>query len=178
MAAGVPRVRVWDPFVRLSHWGVAAAFGVAYFAHGGYLPVHRIAGYVITALVVLRVVWGFVGSPRARFADFVPGPRGLASYMGLLLRGREPRHIGHNPAGGVMIVVMLVLLAAVCGTGLVLDTPAFRDDRDFKEVHDLLTDAMLLCIALHLAGVALASWRHRENLVSAMFTGLKRGEDS
>ena len=173
MAARTSRVRVWDPFVRVFHWTLAAAFVVAYFSHGGYLAAHRLSGYAVTALVVLRVLWGFWGPTHARFADFVPAPRKLAAYLGLLLRGREPRHIGHNPAGGAMIVVLLVLLAAVCGTGFVLDTPQFRDDRDFKQVHDFLTDAALLCIVLHLAGVAYASWRHRENLVAAMVTGRK-----
>jgi cytochrome b len=175
MSREVPRVRVWDPFVRVFHWGVAAAFVVAYFSHGGYLAVHRVAGYAIAALVASRVLWGFVGSPHARFADFVPGPRRLIGYMGQLVRGREARHLGHNPAGGVMIVVLLVLLAALCATGVVLDTPGFRDDRNLQEVHELLTDATLACIALHVAGVAHASWRQRENLVAAMISGRKRG---
>jgi cytochrome b len=175
MSSEVPRVRVWDPFVRVFHWGVAAAFVVAYFSHGGYLAVHRVAGYAIAALVASRVLWGFVGSPHARFADFVPGPRRLIGYMGQLVRGREARHLGHNPAGGVMIVVLLVLLAALCATGVVLDTPGFRDDRNLQEVHELLTDATLACIALHVAGVAYASWRQRENLVAAMISGRKRG---
>jgi cytochrome b len=125
--------------------------------------------------VILRVIWGFVGPPHARFADFVSGPRKVMTYLGLVLRGREPRHIGHNPAGGAMIIVLLVLLGALCVTGLVIDTPRFRDDRDLKQVHDLLTDATLACIVLHIAGVALASWRHRENLVAAMITGRKGG---
>ena len=73
-----------------------------------------------------------------------------------------------------MIVGLLALMAALCVTGLVLDTPRFRDDRNFKQVHDLLTDATVICILLHLAGVAWASWRHRENLVAAMITGRKR----
>jgi len=171
-------VRVWDPLVRLFHWALVAAFVVAWFSHGGYLPLHRVSGYIVAALVAVRVAWGFVGSPRARFADFVPGPRKLFDYLGLLVRGREPRHIGHNPAGRAMIVVMLVLLAALSVTGVVLDTPWFRDDRDFKEVHDLLTDAMVVCIVLHLAGVAHASWRHRENLVAAMISGRKRERDA
>jgi cytochrome b len=177
MVAGESRVRVWDASVRLFHWALVAAFVVAYFSHGGYLAVHRWSGYAILALVLLRVAWGFVGSTHARFADFVPGPRTLASYLSLLLRGREPRHMGHNPAGGAMIVVLLALLTAVCVTGIVVDTPRFRDDRDFKQVHDLLTDATVICILLHLMGVALASWRHRENLVAAMITGRKRGGD-
>jgi cytochrome b len=166
--------RVWDPLVRIIHWSLVVGFVVAYFSHGGYLAVHRIAGYVLTALVLVRVVWGFVGPPRARFADFVTGPRKLAAYLGLLMRGREPRHLGHNPAGGAMTVLLLTLLAALCATGFVLDTPRFRDDRDFKQVHDLLTDAAVVCIALHLAGVAYTSWRHRENLLAAMITGRKR----
>jgi cytochrome b len=167
-------MRVWDPFVRIFHWTLVAAFVLAYFSHGGYLAVHRWSGYLIAALVVLRVAWGFAGSAHARFAAFVPSPGKLGTYLGLLVRGREPRHIGHNPAGGAMIVVLLVLLAGLSLTGVMLDTPQFRDDRNFKEIHDLLTDATLVCIVLHLAGVAYASWRHRENLVGAMITGRKR----
>ena len=176
MAGEAPRVRVWDPFVRFFHWALVAAFVVAYFSHGGYLAVHRVSGYAIVALIVVRVAWGFVGSQHARFADFVPAPGTLLSYLGLLVRGREPRHIGHNPAGGAMIVALLMLLAALCLTGVVLDTPQFRDDRNFKEVHDILTDVTVACIVLHLAGVALASWRHRENLLAAMVSGRKRPE--
>jgi len=168
------RTRVWDLFVRTFHWALVAAFVVAYFSHGGYLGAHRVAGYIILALVLARVAWGFVGPQFARFASFVPGAGKLATYIGQLLRGREPRHLGHNPAGGVMIVVLLVLLAALSATGIALDTPRFRDDSDFKEIHDLLTDAALVCIVLHLVGVIYASWRHHENLIAAMITGWKR----
>lgn len=177
MAGQARGVQVWDPLVRVVHWSVAAAFVVAWFSHGGYLPVHRVAGYAILALVFIRIAWGFAGTPHARFADFVPGPRKLGAYLRLLARGREPRHVGHNPAGGVMIVLLLLLLAALCTTGIVLDTPAFRDDGDMKEMHERLTDATLLCIVLHLAGVVSMSWRHRENLVAAMVTGRKRADD-
>ncbi|HET9652978.1 MAG TPA: cytochrome b/b6 domain-containing protein [Usitatibacter sp.] len=174
MAEEARGVRVWDALVRVVHWALVAAFVAAYFSHGGYLRVHRLAGYAISALVVVRMVWGFVGSPHARFADFVAGPRKLGTYLTLLVRGREPRHIGHNPAGGAMIVLLLVLLAAVCVTGVVLDTPWYRDDADFKQVHDLLTDATVVCILLHVMGVAVMSWRHRENLTVAMISGRKR----
>jgi cytochrome b len=168
------RVRVWDPLVRVTHWGIVASFLSGYMSHGGYLFVHRFAGYVLVVLVAARVVWGFVGPETARFGTFVAGPRRLAVYLGQLLRRREPRYVGHNPAGAAMIVVLLLLLGAVCATGIVLDTPAYRDDRSFKQVHDLLTDATLVCVVLHLAGVAYASWHHRENLIAAMFTGTKR----
>jgi cytochrome b len=174
MPAERARLRVWDPLVRIFHWALAAAFVVAWFSHGGYLALHRLSGYAIAALVAVRIFWGFVGPPHARFGDFVRGPGELAAYVGLLVRGREPRHIGHNPAGGAMIVVLLAVLAALSATGVLLDTPSFRDDGRVKQVHDALTDAALVCIALHLAGVAYASWRHRENLVAAMISGNKR----
>jgi cytochrome b len=174
--AGARCVRVWDPLVRVVHWSVGVAFVVAYFSHGGYLPVHRATGYLISALVVVRIAWGFVGPPHARFSDFVPGPRKLGAYLARLAKGREPRYIGHNPAGGVSVVALLALLAAVCATGIALDTPRYRDDGDFKQVHDMLTDATLAFIALHVIGVAYESWRHRENLVAAMISGLKRGQ--
>jgi cytochrome b len=167
-------LKVWGAFVRLCHWALVVAFVVADFSHGGYLPAHRISGYAIGALVLARVLWGFAGPPRERFAEFVVGPRKLGAYLGLLLRGREPRCIGHNPAGGAMIVAMLVLLGALSVSGILLDTPRFRDDRDFQRVHDLLTDAMVVCIVLHLLGVACASWRHGDNLMAAMITGRKR----
>ena len=72
-----------------------------------------------------------------------------------------------------MIVVLLILLGGLCLTGFVIDTPQFRDHRDLKAIHDLLTDATVACIALHVLGVAYASWRHRENLLAAMLTGHK-----
>ena len=170
-------MRVWDPLVRLLHWALVAAFVVAWFSHGGYLSLHRISGYLVGALVAVRVAWGFAGPARARFSDFVVGPAKLAAYLGLMVRAREPRYVGHNPAGGAMIVVLLLLLAGVCATGLLLDTPRLRDS-GFKEVHDLLTDATVACIVLHVAGVAYASWRHRENLVLSMISGRKRSPHS
>ena len=176
MGEAARAVRVWDPLVRVVHWSMAAAFVAAYFSHGGYLAVHRFAGYALAALVAIRVAWGVVGSPHARFADFVAGPHELGAYLRLALRGREPRHLGHNPAGGIMILVLLLLMASLCATGIALDTPLFRDDGDFKQVHDLLTDAAVVCIALHVTGVAVMSWRHRENLVAAMISGRKRAQ--
>jgi cytochrome b len=171
------RVRVWDPVVRATHWGLVLAFPVAYMTHGGYLFAHRIAGYAVLALLATRLAWGFVGPETARFASFVPGPRRLAAYLAQLTRGREPRFVGHNPAGGAMIAVLLALLAAVSATGLVLDTPAWRDHRGLQAVHDALSDGIVACVLVHLVGVAYASWRHRENLVAAMVTGMKRRAD-
>ena len=167
------QIKVWDVFIRITHWKLVIAIVLAYFSHGGLLTLHRIAGYTVIALVVARVVWGFVGGAYARFANFVPTLTGLMRYLGLLLRHREPRTLGHNPAGGAMIVLLLVLLLAISGTGWVLDSSAYRDYRPLSSIHDGLSDVLMALIAVHIAGVLHASWRHKENLVAAMFTGQK-----
>lgn len=119
-AAAASRVRVWDRFVRLFHWTVAAAFFVAYLSEGALLEVHVWAGYTIGVLVAMRVVWGFVGPPHARFRDFVCGPWAAWRYLLRLLAFRAPRHLGHSPAGGLMVIALLVGLLATVGSGLEL----------------------------------------------------------
>ncbi|MEE9479215.1 MAG: cytochrome b/b6 domain-containing protein, partial [Kiloniellales bacterium] len=98
-------VRVWDIFVRVSHWALAAGFFVAYFTEDNLLLLHVWAGYLVGVLVVLRLLWGVVGPKHARFTDFVCGPRRAAGYLLDLFRFRAPRYLGHSPAGGAMAVV-------------------------------------------------------------------------
>ena len=146
----------------------------AYFTHGGLLDAHRVAGYLVLALVIARIAWGFANSGHARFGSFVPTPAHLAKYLWAMLRLREPRTIGHNPAGGAMIVALLSVLIALGVTGWMIDSPAYRDFRPLQEIHLILSDGLLVLIAIHIAGVLYASWRHRENLILAMITGRKR----
>lgn len=113
-------VRIWDPFVRVSHWLVAAAFFVCYLTEDDLLTVHVWAGYLIGGLVAVRVVWGFAGPRHARFADFVYPPRTVVSYLFDLLRWRARRYLGHSPAGGAMSVVLLVALVLAVVSGIAL----------------------------------------------------------
>ena len=119
-AAQTRMVKVWDLFVRVFHWTVAVAFFVAYFTEDEALTLHVWAGYVIGGLVVLRVIWGFVGPRHARFVDFVYGPSTVFGYMRDLIAFRARRYLGHSPAGGAMAVALMVLLAATVWTGLEL----------------------------------------------------------
>jgi cytochrome b len=113
-------VRVWDPAVRIFHWSLVLAFALAYVSGDEWLRVHVLSGYVIGALVAFRVLWGLVGPRYARFSSFVASPAVALEYLWLAVRFRAPRHLGHNPAGGLMIVAMLLSLAATTLTGLLV----------------------------------------------------------
>ena len=112
-------MKVWDLFVRAGHWALVALFAIAYLTgeEGGWL--HNWAGYAIAALVVARVIWGFVGPEHARFRDFAFGPARVAGYARRLLTGRARRYVGHSPAGGTMAILLLVMLALTTGTGMI-----------------------------------------------------------
>jgi len=111
-------VRVWDPLVRIGHWLFVAAFFVAYFTDEDLVTAHIWAGYVVATVVLIRIVWGFIGPKYARFSSFVRPPGQVIGYLSDAVQARSKRYIGHNPAGGVMIVAILLSLAATTGTGM------------------------------------------------------------
>src|SRR6266702_3529413 len=97
-------VRVWGPVVRIFHWSVVfgCLLNLAIFTDGKVA--HRLVGYGVALALVVRIVWGFIGTGHARFADFVPRPSALVTYLKALAHGQEPRFLGHNPAGAVMML--------------------------------------------------------------------------
>ncbi len=119
-AAENRETNVWDPFVRASHWVVAVGFVLAYVVEDEPLAVHVWAGYVVGGLILLRIAWGFVGPRHARFADFVYRPATILAYIPALLLFRAKRYIGHSPAGGAMVVALLVTILATSVTGVFL----------------------------------------------------------
>lgn len=171
-------VRIWDPAVRLFHWSLVTAFVIAWLTGEGSRVVHEWAGYVVAALVVFRLVWGLVGPRYARFGQFIRSPRMIARYLADMLKRREPRYLGHNPAGGAMIVVLLAMLAGTALTGWMYTTEAYWGVEWVEETHEFLANLLLLLVGLHIAGVLVASWVHHENLVRAMWTGKKRRPDA
>jgi cytochrome b len=165
---------VWDPLVRLLHWSLAVAVGLGWattFWLGGW---HRAVGWAALAIVVVRVAWGFVGPRRARFAAFVCGPLATARYARRVLAGGAPRHVGHNPLGGWMIVALLAVVAGLALTGWLYNTERFWGDATVEAVHRGLAWAIVALVAMHVAAVVATAFRHRENLIAAMFDGRKR----
>lgn len=113
-------IRVWDPIVRIGHWTLVLSFFVAYFTEDDFLTQHVWAGYVVGAVVCMRLVWGLIGSKHARFSDFVRSPAATFRHLSDLMRHRAKRYLGHNPAAGAMIVALLIGLSGTVYSGLML----------------------------------------------------------
>jgi cytochrome b len=182
-------VKVWDPLVRIFHWSLVLAFTLAYASGEDWQDLHIIAGYTVGGLVAFRLLWGLVGTRHARFSDFVRSPASVKAYLKQLLGGGARRYLGHNPAGGAMIVLLLVslvgtvlgglaLYAAEDGAGLLagLVPAGHLWEEVFEGLHEFFANLTLLLVFVHVAGVAVSSLLHRENLVRAMITGRKPKE--
>ena len=167
-------IKVWDPFVRLFHWSLVLAFAVAWVSADEWDGLHEWAGYTVAGLVALRIVWGIVGTQHARFADFVYRPRTVIAYLADTLMLRAKRYLGHNPAGGVMVIALLLSMTAIAATGIMMTSDAFWGVEWVEEVHEGAVNLALVLVGLHVAGVLVASLEHGENLVRSMITGRKR----
>jgi cytochrome b len=185
-----PNIVVWDPSLRLFHWTLGIAFATAFVVGDGRVHLHVLAGGIVAGLLLYRLLWGWIGPHHALFSDFVRRPGEVGRHLRELVRGRAERHLGHTPAGGAMILLLMAMLALLVITGLLLDgaelmsgplaaLPRLGDGVALAwlaDVHGMLADAVVVMVILHVAGVLLESLLHRENLVLSMVTGRKRPE--
>ena len=169
------KILVWDWPVRLSHWLMVGGFTLTWLTGDSetFRLVHVIAGATVVGVASFRLAWGFIGSRYARFGDFVRGPTAVKDYLTSLLRLQPTHHVGHNPAGGWAIVLLL-------GLGIVTGLAGWAIYNDIgghwlEEVHEALAATMLTVVIVHLAGVISGSLLHGENLVRAMVNGHKLG---
>lgn len=168
-------IPVWDRFVRVFHWTTVVLFAIVFItAHVQWI--HQPLAYAILVLVLARIVWGFVGSRHARFTDFVRHPRTVRAYLMDLRHGRARRYLGHNPAGGAMVVAILFMLVVVIVSGWMSVTNRFYGVPWVDHLHHMSAHLLLLMIGVHVAGVIIASVQHKENLIRAMITGRKPAE--
>lgn len=184
--AGKPaQIRIWDLPTRLFHWILVALIATLWVsAIRGWMTVHYVCGVAVLVLVMFRVTWGLLGSTTARFSDFVAAPGRVIAYLRALRRGDASLHAGHNPAGGWMVLTLLLLLLAQAVLGLFAN-----DEFDFKgplaewisgkrsdlltRVHVFLFDAILACIWVHLCAISFYALVKRDNLVGPMWHGAK-----
>lgn len=159
---------------------------MAYLSGEEWLDLHVWAGYIIGGLLAFRLVWGLIGPRHARFSDFVYRPAAVKAYLKDLLRMRAPRYLGHNPAGGAMVLLLLFGLLMTTFTGLahlaieegqgplvgLIASGGYWPDI-YEESHELFANLTLLLVFVHIAGVLVSSMLHGENLVRAMITGRK-----
>jgi cytochrome b len=167
-------VRVWDLFVRVFHWSLVAFIAVAMMTGEEAEQLHVQVGYWILFLVGARVIGGFIGTKYARFSNFVRPPSEVVTFVMQSLSLRAPRVLGHNPAGGAMIVVLLVMIGVVSATGVMLTSDAGWGSEAVEGIHEATAYLLLALVLMHVAGVVLTSFEHGENLVRAMWTGQKR----
>lgn len=171
-------IKVWDLPTRVFHWSVALSFAGAYITSEGerLRAIHVMFGYTLLALMVFRVVWGLIGTRHARFSAFLAGPGRIKTYLQSLLARNPEHHVGHNPAGALAIVLLIVLGLTTACSGLALYNdigPEWLED-----FHPIVANTMLAVVAIHVLGVVVSSYLHRENLARAMVTGYKRGAAS
>ena len=185
-------IKVWDPFVRIFHWGLVIAFAIAYVSEEEILGIHTLAGYVLLGLLSLRLVWGFIGTRHARFSDFTYSPASIRAFIRDTLKLRARRYIGHNPAGGAMIFLLIASLLLTSITGLAIYGAAeqagplaslLTNSSEFmrealEETHEFFANFTLFLVFIHIAGVIVESFIHRENLAKSMITGYKRALDT
>ncbi len=178
------RVRLWDLPVRVMHWSLVLLIPALWWTwRSGQMFVHVRLGYLVLAILVFRLYWGLVGSSTARFSGFVRGPKSIGAYLANLLSKRAEPTIGHNPVGGWSVVILLLLLVGVVGTGLFCeDTDGLNSgplnylvqgdlSSGMAHWHHLLFNGLLVFIGLHLLAIAFYVLVKRENLVGPMITG-------
>lgn len=181
------KIKVWDPLVRVFHWSLVTAFAIAYITEDDFLSIHSWAGYLILGLLVIRIIWGFVGTRYARFSNFVYSRETIVQFVKDTMQFKAKRYIGHNPAGGAMVILLVISLLVTTLTGVALlgaeehagpVASWFVASSDMwgdalEEVHEFFANFTLFLVFIHIAGVLVESFIHKENLVSAMLSGLK-----
>jgi len=169
------KILVWDLPTRAFHWLLALSFAGAFLTAESerYRDMHVTLGYTMLGLVAFRLVWGLIGTRYARFRSFAFGPRSVLTYLKSLFTRAPHHYIGHNPAGSWAIYALLALIVLAGASGYA----TYEDigGHGMEEVHEAFSNLLLAAVAAHVAGVAVSSLVHGENLVRAMVTGYKSG---
>lgn len=167
-------VKVWDPLIRGFHWATVILCLLNFFILEEGSRNHRYVGYGLAALLLIRLLWGLVGSYYARFGQWWPTPTRVRDYLRQLARGRHPYYLGHNPLGALMIWVLLLSLVGTIATGWLTTWDAFWGEEWMEEAHEVVANTLLAIIVVHAAVVILTDLLTHSDLLRAMVVGKKR----
>ncbi len=186
-------LKVWDPLVRSFHWTLVLAFFTAYLSGDNFMIIHTWAGYIIFSLICVRLMWGLVGTHHAKFKNFFYRPSVVIDYLKSLPKAlfskKQPDHYaGHNPAGAMMIFVLLFSLITTTVSGAMLygvtdgmgplSTWAINasswQGNILEGIHEFFATFSISLVAFHVGGVVVSSLLHKENLIRSMVTGRKK----
>ena len=173
------QVRVWDILVRVTHWAVAAGIiaNLAFTEDGSEL--HEYVGYAVVALVVIRLLWGFVGSRYARFSDFFPTPKRIKHHLAQLSQRQvTSQHLGHNPLAALMALTLWAVIIGLGVTGYLTESQLLGNKDLFEELHEVLANSLYVLVPLHIFAAIAMSYLQRQNLVKSMITGNKTINDA
>ena len=171
-------VRVYDLPTRVFHWCLAALFVGAYVIanlvdeESSRFGWHMLAGLALGVAVLLRLLWGVVGTRHARWSDLSLAPRQLATYLKGVVTGGGRRWVGHNPASSWIALAMMTLALALGASGTAMAIGAAPEW--VEEAHELMANGFLALVLLHLTGLAVHVLRHRDALPLSMLNGRKR----
>ena len=178
-------VRVWDAPVRVFHWGIVVLLGLSWLSERrGWMQLHFISGYSVLTALLFRIAWGFVGSETARFTHFLASPIAGLRHLSRLHRREADTEIGHNAAGGWMVLLLLLLLAVQIATGLCANDDidvegplakyVGKDTSDWlSHIHRLNFRLIEVVVLLHVLAIAAYAFVKRHDLVRPMITGVK-----
>lgn len=166
-------VPVWDIWVRITHWAVALGIFANLLITEAGSDIHEYVGYAVAALVVSRLIWGFVGTRYARFTDFFPTPSRIKAHIDDLTQHRYQGHLGHNPFGALMMFGLWAVILGLGITGYLQTTDQFWGDDTIQELHEILANSMYVLVPIHVISAIMMGRLQKQNLVRSMITGKK-----
>lgn len=168
------QVKVWDIWVRFTHWAVALGIlaNLAITEEGS--DPHKYVGYVVVGLVVSRLLWGFIGTRYARFSSFFPTPTRLkAHFTHVKNRQFDPSEVGHNPLASLMMFALWGVILGLGVTGYLMETDRFWGEDWLKEIHEVFANSLYLLVPVHVISAIVMGRLQRQNLIKSMITGKK-----
>ncbi|MCW2270926.1 cytochrome b/b6 domain-containing protein [Pseudomonas sp. JUb96] len=168
-------LRLWDPLVRFCHGSLVVAFVGGYFFTEEGDGWHRWLGYYAVAIVLARTLWGFVGTPAARWSDFWPTPARLKWHLHALIQGKDYHRLGHSPIGALVMVLMMLLMVGLGVSGFLMEeVDYFWGEELPRDIHEYMANTLLGLACVHIAAAVFESLRLKENLPLSMITGRRR----